>query len=117
MNSTMTHLEELHQLYSDFHKDAYGFRPRNDVSAWTEADFNAEFDRLQVVVNENAAREQAEEKVAIKAFEERIARTIECGAKDRAQAMQWIHQAESTDGDDDYLAYTLGLPYRYFKTL
>jgi hypothetical protein len=30
-------------------------------------------------------------------------------------AMRWIHEAEQTRGDNDYLAYTLGLPYRYFK--
>jgi hypothetical protein len=37
------------------------------------------------------------------------------GAKDRATAMRWIHEAEDTQGDDDYLAYTLGLPYQYFR--
>jgi hypothetical protein len=29
--------------------------------------------------------------------------------------MRWIHESEQTRGDNDYLAYTLGLPYRYFK--
>jgi hypothetical protein len=28
--------------------------------------------------------------------------------------MRWIHEAEETNGDNDYLAWTLGLPYRYF---
>jgi hypothetical protein len=36
------------------------------------------------------------------------------GAKDMDMAMRWIHEAEDTNGDSDYLAWTLGLPYRYF---
>jgi len=29
-------------------------------------------------------------------------------------ALRWIHEAEDTGGDNEYLCYTLGLPYRYF---
>ena len=39
---------------------------------------------------------------------------IGMGAKDYAMALRWIHEAEETNGDDSYLAWTLGLPYRYF---
>jgi hypothetical protein len=39
---------------------------------------------------------------------------LRSGAKDRAMAMRWVHEAEETGGDDEYLCYTLGLPYRYF---
>jgi hypothetical protein len=45
----------------------------------------------------------------------RVQSIIACGAEDRDMAMRWIHEAEQTRGDNDYLAYTLGLPYRYFK--
>ena len=40
---------------------------------------------------------------------------LRSGAKDRQMAMRWVHEAEETGGDDEYLCYTLGLPYRYFK--
>jgi len=36
------------------------------------------------------------------------------GAKDREMAMRWVHEAEGSDGDDEYLCFLLGLPYRYF---
>jgi hypothetical protein len=36
------------------------------------------------------------------------------GAKDREMAMRWIHEAEGSNGDDEYLCFLLGLPYRYF---
>jgi hypothetical protein len=39
---------------------------------------------------------------------------IGCGAKDRAMALRWIHEAEGSNGDDEYLCYLVGLPYRYF---
>ena len=35
----MTLLEQYICIYSDMHKDAYGFRPRNDISEWTEDDW------------------------------------------------------------------------------
>jgi hypothetical protein len=45
----------------------------------------------------------------------RVQSVLACGAKDRAMALRWIHEAEGTTGDDEFLCYTLGLPYRYFK--
>ena len=43
----LTILEQYHQIYSDMYKDAYGIRPRNDVSGWTEEDFKREFEVLE----------------------------------------------------------------------
>jgi hypothetical protein len=98
------------------YKDAFGIRPRGiDTSAWTEADFLAEFKELgEVIDREEIARKSAEAK-AIELFERRVAELISVGAKDYEMAMRWIHEAEDTNGDDDYLAYTLGLPYQYFR--
>ena len=53
-------------------------------------------------------------KTAVEKFERRVAEMMTIGAKDMAMAMRWIHEAEDTQGDNDYLAWTLGLPYRYF---
>jgi hypothetical protein len=36
------------------------------------------------------------------------------GAKSYEMALRWVHEAEGTSGDDEFLAWTLDLPYRYF---
>jgi hypothetical protein len=97
------------------HKDAYGVRPRGiDTSSWSEADFEAEFVELaRVIDRENAIRVEAEEKAMID-FEMRVQSLLVSGAKDYEMALRWIHEAEGSDGDDEYLCYLMGLPYRYF---
>ena len=68
----------------------------------------------QAIDREETARKEAETK-AVELFERRVAELISTGAKDSAMAMRWIHEAEGTQGDNDYLAWTLGLPYQYFR--
>jgi hypothetical protein len=112
----LTTLEQYSSIYWDMYKDAFGIRPRGiDTSAWTEADFQAEFKELgEVIDREEKVRVQAQEN-AVFSFEKRVDALILSGAKDRATAMRWIHEAEDTQGDDEYLCYTLGLPYMYFR--
>jgi len=98
------------------YKDAYGVRPRGvDTSGWTLDDFTSEFVILgQAIDREETARKESETK-AVEMFERRVAELLSTGAKDQAMAMRWIHEAEETNGDNDYLAWTLGLPYQYFR--
>jgi hypothetical protein len=112
----LTTLEQYAGIYWDMYKDAFGIRPRGiDISAWTEADFLAEFKELgEVIDREEKIRVQAQQN-AVFSFEKRIDDLIFSGAKDRATALRWIHEAEDTQGDDEYLCYTLGLPYMYFR--
>ncbi len=112
----LTELEQYQATYWDMYKDAYGVRPRGvDTSGWTVETFLKEFAYLGLVIErEDIARKEAEASATV-VFEQRIQSLIEAGAKDRATAMRWIHEAEDTSGDDDYLAYTLGLPYQYFR--
>lgn len=112
----MSDLEQAQATFWDMYKDAYGVRPRGvDTSSWTVETFLKEFAYLNLVIErEDIARKEAEATATI-VFEQRIQSLIELGAKDRATAMRWIHEAEDTNGDDDYLAWTLGLPYRYFR--
>ena len=112
----LSELEQAREIYWDMHKDAYGVRPRCiDTSAWTIEDFEAEFVILgQAIEAEEKVRVAAQEN-AIFSFEKRVDDLIFSGAKDRATAMRWIHEAEDTNGDDEYLCYTLGLPYQYFR--
>lgn len=112
----MTDLEQAQATYWDMHKDAYGVRPRCiDTSAWTLEDFEAEFKVLgEAIEREDIARREAEAK-AVEAFERRVFELLRTGAKDKEMAIRWIHEAEETNGDNDYLAWTLGLPYQYFR--
>jgi len=112
----MTTLEQYACTYWDMYKDAFGIRPRGiDTSAWTEADYLAEFKQLgEIIDREETARKEAGIK-AVELFERRVAELISIGAKDYNMAMRWIHEAEETNGDNDFLAWTLGLPYQYFR--
>jgi hypothetical protein len=112
----LTTLEQYSSIYWDMYKDAFGIRPRGiDTSAWTEADFQAEFKELGEVIDREEKIRVAAQENAMFSFEKRVDDLIYSGAKDRATAMRWIHEAEDTCGDDEYLCYTLGLPYQYFR--
>jgi len=110
----MSVLEQMACQYWDMYKDAYGVRPRGvDTSTWTEADFLKEFGYPNLVIEREAVLRQEREDSAMHEFEMRMLDLLRSGAKDREMALRWIHEAEETGGDDEYLCYTLGLPYRY----
>lgn len=111
----MTTLEQYACQFWDMYKDAYGVRPRGiDTSAWTEEEFEAEFVSLSKTIEVNYQAQLASEEKAMHDFEIRMLDLLMSGAKDRAMALRWIHEAEGSDGDDEYLCFLLGLPYRYF---
>jgi len=112
----LSELEQAQSMYWDMYKDAYGVRPRGvDTSSWTVETFLKEFAYLNLVIErEDIARKEAEAQATV-VFEQRVQSLIELGAKDRTTAMRWIHEAEDTNGDNEYLAWTLGLPYQYFR--
>ena len=111
----MSVLEQYACQFWDMYKDAYGCRPRGvDTSAWTEAEFEAEFVSLSKTIEANYTEQLAQEEVAQHDFEMRVLSLLQTGAKDREMAMRWIHEAEGSNGDDEYLCFLLGLPYRYF---
>ena len=112
----LTQLEQAQETYWDMYKDAYGVRPRGiDTSSWTVETFLKEFAYLGLVIEREEANRKMAEASAIFSFEKRVDDLIYSGAKDRATAIRWIHEAEGTQGDDEYLCYTLGLPYMYFR--
>ena len=111
----MTTLEQYACQFWDMYKDAYGSRPRGiDTSAWTEAEFEREFVQLSKTIDANYTEQLAQEEVAKHDFEMRMLSLLQTGAKDREMALRWIHEAEGSNGDDEYLCFLLGLPYRYF---
>jgi hypothetical protein len=112
----MSVLEQMQCQYWDMYKDAYGVRPRGiDTTQWTEEEFMSEFETLgQVIEREEIARKESETQASIR-FEAQIQSMISSGAKSREAALAWIHEAEGSNGDDEYLCFLLGLPYGYFR--
>ena len=111
----MSTLEQYACQFWDMYKDAYGVRPRGiDTTLWTEAQFEAEFVSLSKTIESNYKDQLAQEEVAMHEFEMRMQDLLLSGAKDREMAMRWVHEAEGSNGDDEYLCFLLGLPYRYF---
>jgi hypothetical protein len=112
----MSTLEQYACQYWDMYKDAYGIRPRGiDTTAWTEADFEREFFQLSVTIAEEDRRRKESEEKAQHDFEMRILSLQQTGAKDRDMALRWVHEAEGSNGDDEYLCFLVGLPYGYFR--
>ena len=114
----MSVLEQYACTYWDMYKDAYGVRPRGiDTSAWTLEQFEAEFRQLGMTIADNEIERKESEERAMHDFETRVQMLLSAGAKDREQALRWIHEAEGSDGDDEYLCYLIGLPYGYFRSV
>ena len=108
--------EQLEGIYWDMYKEAHGIRPRHiRLDLCTEAELEADLDRLQSIIADNELLRQAAEEKAAHAFEMRMLSIMACGAKDRAMALRWIHEAEGSNGDDEFLCYLVGLPYGYFR--
>ena len=114
MTTTFTYSDEL---ISDFHKEAYGFRPSVDFFArWDEMSQDQkqeEWDYLCQMVRDRAAEEKLRYQQAVEQFEVRILESIRMGAATREDAIRWILQAEGFDKEYDagYICYCLGLPY------
>ena len=111
----LSELEQAQAIYSDMHKDAYGFRPRFDYNTWTLEKFNAEFELMGRIIEDDNKVKQETQAQAAHDFEMRVLSLLQTGAKDRAMALRWIHEAEGSNGDNEYLCFLLGLPYSYFK--
>jgi hypothetical protein len=108
----LSELEQLQVVYSDAHKDAYGFRPRGASTLTTVEQYKAELQRLsQVIAEQEAEHERAQQRAAAN-FQE-LVRTTYGG--DVAAAKKALHVQYHTHGDDEFLAYHLNLPYRYFN--
>lgn len=111
----LTELEQAHNIYSDMYKDVYGFRPFVDVSNWRMEDFDKEFEFLRKEMEIQLIEDKKIEERNIAEFENTVTLMIRSGAKDRNTAIRWLHEAEDTDGDNDYLCFLKGIPYGYIK--
>jgi hypothetical protein len=108
LNTPMTELEELENIYCEMHKDVYGVKAR-----WYRAESveqaRKDLARLEAALKVEMEREAAAQQEAIVAFM-KLAATY--GFEN---AKRYQHDAYGTEGDDEYLCYHLGLPYGFFK--
>lgn len=110
--SELTPRESMIQIYSDFHKEAYGFRPRGiDYDSMSLEDLEADFARFAEVCKENAETEAIAEAKAIEAFKESVKKTIALGAGNEATAFRWLAEAGVADSgwDIDFYLWKLGI--------
>ena len=104
---------------SDFHKDAYGFRPRGIYQEWwTPEALEAEYHHLSEVCKDNRIMEEAREHQALIDFNKLIEETISLGAGDVDTAIRWLAQAEDielNEYDLEYFFWGHGLSYEIQK--
>jgi hypothetical protein len=107
----MTTIErnDLLNIMSDMHKDAYGFRPRHiNYSVFTDAELEAECDYYQEVMESNEKLETIRLEDDIKAFDKLVQQTIEMGAGNRKTALRWIVDG-ADDWDSEAIVWNMGL--------
>ena len=111
----MSQLEQAQCIYWDMYKDAYGVRPRGiDTTDWSLEQFEAEFEVLgHVIEQEEIARKKAEAEAIVK-FEDKVTNLMHTGTN-RARVIAWLMDSVDANGDAEYACYLFGLPYGYLK--
>lgn len=107
------------QTYSDLHKDAYGYRPRNDGWEYlSPVGKQIKWDSVMEDVGLRWEQEAADEAAATERFETRAHELVAYfGCPDHATAIRWIVEGLMLSADDlafyggEYVCYKLGLPY------
>lgn len=112
----MSLVEQLHATWWDVYKEAHGFRPRGvDVGHWTAEDFRDEIKELGEIIEQAERARREDEHRAVLRFNKRVEEVIKSGAGDRETALRWIMEADQCNGDWEYLAWSNGLPYGFFR--
>jgi len=105
-------------LFSDLHKDAFGFRPRGHEF------YDASADRKQVIwdatcdaLDAELVRECRCALDSQRKWEAKIAKFIELGAPDEATAIRWDMDANGIEADDPqrngYYCFIMGIAYMH----
>lgn len=122
---------DLAGIYSDLHKDVYGFRPRTlalcacdypDHQSLVEAMSHLKrlFDGVVAVSEIEFARQEQIQQRRIAEFECVVDRYIRNGAGDRATAIRWMCESEDVANEPgtygwESLEYNLDLPFGYVQ--
>lgn len=103
---------------SDLHKDAHGYRPREDF--WAEwhgvgdEGKQALWDELLADLEFTTVQEMRRHEIAIADAEKRIQDILETViGSTREDAIRYLEEAYDVGGDRLFLEYHLGVPYGY----
>ena len=117
--------QNLLAIYSDMHKDAYGFRPRGEWTNMSTEALISDMEYFGKLIDASVAEEAIAEAKAVEALEARLASLIEMGAQNRATAMRWELESQAVASalanaaqyDIGYYCYCMGLPYSMEPTI
>ncbi len=127
----MSDLEQAAVIYSDMHKDAYGFRPRDGGVHRPEtlADYEAAFASMQRTIEREEAERAERETAALLAFNAELSALQADHGIDRTTALRWWFEANGYERPDyghgpqdcrqqaEMVLWQRGLPYSAFKAL
>lgn len=111
MTTETSHRDSLLLTYSDYHKDAYGYRPTYNYSVLTTEELEADYEKFGRICKENAEEEAKAEKLAIVKFNETVKKMVKLGANNTKTALRWICEAgvEEDGWDMDYFLWKMGI--------
>ena len=117
--------QNLEAIYSDMHKDAYGFRPRGEWTNMSTEELVSDMEYFGKLIDAADIEEAIAEKAAMVALEARLASYMEMGAPNRATAMRWELESQGESialqsgalYDIGYYCYCNGLPYTLEPTI
>jgi len=88
-----------YDIFSDLHKDVYGFRPSaifmKNVKNFSDQERDDLWEALCDQLEENTKAEKAQEEADVAKFEARVLDVIDLGAGDRETALRWITSQET----------------------
>lgn len=92
-------------LFSDFHKEAYGFRPRESWWTWLEtatpAEKQREWDSLGVAMQSRQAEEERMQEESVASFKQLLQTCIDSGAEDEYVALRWLVADQQLEHSQD----------------
>lgn len=108
-------------IFSDMHKDAYGFRPRGHEFYDAAPERKQEiWDSVCDDVEREIERQRVAQDAAVAAFRQQVADMMAMGARDEHQAKKWIIQGLDATVNNlmyggEWVCFELGLPYTMRK--
>ncbi len=119
MTQQITAIFQKYNNFSDAYKDAYGFRPSREVveefvRLENDAERDAYMEGLYEMINQNIAREEADQAVAIETFEKNLQTLMVQNNQTRQQVIAEMLQ-DTAAYDLEELEYRCGLPYCYLS--
>ena len=109
--------QEMIDGYSDYHKDARGFRPSFDISSLSDSELQADYDMFAVELDDILKANEAREAQGIIDFEKIVGDVQGYCSCTRSKAVKFLMDAENDGGysDNGYFEYLNHLPYGYIK--